>query len=433
MTANPKPTYTQSLEGADEVLLDTSVAIEPTPNDMRLIEVRYRRLKTVLEASKSCFASLMTEGHSLIYPQGSVSISTLVISGDQEDRCDVDAIVEVDVPEGWSDDRVLDELYKALKGFPDSIDVIRCTRCIQIQFATMHMDITPIDKRKRISVERAGEIFHSPDVGESYRLPANPAGFTAWFRNGRAPNPEFQKLATERWKYQSDNRLAKGSTAEIELALNAAEQVDIPPMIPSRIDVIEVVALKLLKRFLINHYSSSSLKRPPSIWITKLAGEFGARSHSLTAQLYALTTFIREKADHAIRTGLGPDERNPSYFPDRLNDRWPRASEGRAADLNGCVDAMEKLAEALVKLAGVSLAEQKVIIDELFGARVGSRLTEVLKRRYQRMSADPVPKIETGSGQVFAPAIAPSRPRVEPIRSHNFHACNAPNLKEPGK
>src|SRR3546814_6571423 len=54
-----------------------------------------------------------------------------------------------------------------------------------------------------------------------------------------------------------------------------AEQVPLPPMIPSRIDAQEAVALKLLKRYLNLRYTRSRLKRPPSIWLTKLTGDMG--------------------------------------------------------------------------------------------------------------------------------------------------------------
>src|SRR3546814_10790085 len=67
-----------------------------------------------------------------------------------------------------------------------------------------------------------------------------------------------------------------------------AEQVPLPPMIPSRIDAQEAVALKLLKRYLNLRYTRSRLKRPPSIWLTKLTGDMGLIQGGLTLQLYAL-------------------------------------------------------------------------------------------------------------------------------------------------
>src|SRR3546814_6436368 len=73
-----------------------------------------------------------------------------------------------------------------------------------------------------------------------------------------------------------------------------AEQVPLPPMIPSRIDAQEAVALKLLKRYLNLRYTRSRLKRPPSIWLTKLTGDMGLIQGGLTLQLYALSKFISD-------------------------------------------------------------------------------------------------------------------------------------------
>src|SRR3546814_16032302 len=46
----------------------------------------------------------------------------------------------------------------------------------------MHMDVTVMDRRQRLSGERPGHIFHSPDTGSAYRVDSNPWGFTGWFR-----------------------------------------------------------------------------------------------------------------------------------------------------------------------------------------------------------------------------------------------------------
>src|SRR3546814_14870575 len=76
-----------------------------------------------------------------------------------------------------------------------------------------------------------------------------------------------------------------------------AEQVPLPPMIPSRIDAQEAVALKLLKRYLNLRYTRSRLKRPPSIWLTKLTGDMGLIQGGLTLQLYALSKFISDRSE----------------------------------------------------------------------------------------------------------------------------------------
>jgi hypothetical protein len=163
----------------DDILLDIATTIELSPADFRITESRYRKLKIHLEQPSSALAPHLNDGPSLIYAQGSVATSTAIISGIDDDRFDVDAIVEMNIPAHWSEHYALDMLEGALQGFPGVIKILRCTRCIQLQFAFMHMDVTLMDRSKHIAIARAGEILHAPDEGPSSRIPANPWGFTA--------------------------------------------------------------------------------------------------------------------------------------------------------------------------------------------------------------------------------------------------------------
>jgi hypothetical protein len=150
----------------DEVLLDVATLIELSPRDRRVADNRFRLLKRHLERSGSPLAPYLIDGVSLIYAQGSIATSTTIVSGTEDDRFDVDAIVEIDVPADWDDSRALDELEKALQGFPGTIAIVRCTRCVQLRFPFMHMDVTIMD--------RSARIFHSPDKGDAYRVDSNP-------------------------------------------------------------------------------------------------------------------------------------------------------------------------------------------------------------------------------------------------------------------
>ena len=161
----------------DDLFLDIAPAIEPSDADRRIMDRRYRQLKEYLERPSSPLAPYLRDDDSRIYPQGSVAISATIISGDRDDRFDVDAIVEFDVPPELSDEKVLDLLYWALQGFPGAERVVRNTRCVTVEFAFMHMDVTPMDPEAEPRPERIGEIFHSPDEGEACHVPANPVGF----------------------------------------------------------------------------------------------------------------------------------------------------------------------------------------------------------------------------------------------------------------
>ncbi len=411
----------QKTDALDEVLLDVAALIELSRRDRTIAENRYRRLKEHLERSTSPLAIYLVDGQSLIYAQGSIATSTTIVSGTEDDRFDVDAIVEIDVPEDWDDDRALDILQESLQAFPGVVAIERCTRCVQLQFPFMHMDVTILDRRQRISVARAGEIFHSPDRGPSSRVPSNPWGFTSWFRFAVGIG---QALFAERLNRHRDtvakNRLQYLDEAE-RVVVAKADQHELPPMIPSRLDAQEAVALKLLKRYLNLRYETSTLPRPPSIYLAKRTGDVGFVPHGLTAQLFVLADSTAKVLRQHLASGTRPEEENPSYRPDRINDRWPRPETAGVSDMKGLAEALEHLADRLNFMASASLAEISKAIDELFGERVGKEQRAILIRRYDRR-ADPSPVLsERRTGAIYAPALVVKPDALSEVPRHNFH------------
>jgi hypothetical protein len=184
----------------------------------------------------------------------------------------VDALVDVPVPSHWSNDEGLNQLHAALQGFPDVRKIVRCTRCVQLQFAFMHMDVTLLNPMVEPRPERVGEIFHSPDTGASRRVPSNPYGFSLWFRkNVTYPTPEFLEAVKSRRQTMAIDRLPP------MMARDKALQEKLPPIIPPRVDAQQVHALKLMKRYLNLRYERRRIRRPPSIYFTKLAVTCGWR------------------------------------------------------------------------------------------------------------------------------------------------------------
>lgn len=400
----------------DEILLDTATIIELSPQDRKIAENRYRRLKSHLEGS--ALAPYLIDGQSLIYAQGSIATSTTIVNGtDDDERFDVDAVVEIDVPENWPASEPLDRLEKALQGFPGVSKIVRCTRCIQLQFASMHMDVTILDRRARISGARPGEIFHSPDDGGAYRVPSNPWGFTDWFRSKVKPDQtQFADLLEKRRQNVSTRRLVEGAGEVVA----KADQQDLPAAIPSRLDAQEAIALKLLKRNLNLHYEKTTLKRPPSIYLTKFAGDFGYIDGGLSTQLYNLASSMAERLRAHIANGTRPEEYNPSYPKDRINDRWPCQGIDGVEDMKELAGALEYLANRLQEMASASLAEISDGIDDLFGESIGKEQRRILKERYDRReNASPI-SVRPRSGQIVAPVeIAPENVREVP--QHRFH------------
>lgn len=415
----------------DEILLDLAALIELSPRDREIAENRYRRLKEYIERPTSPLRPYLVDGESLIYAQGSVATSTTVLSGDNDDRFDVDAIVEIDVPPHWSESEPLDQLFETLKNFPGAVEVVRCTRCVQILFAFMHMDVTIMDRHQRLAGQRPGHIFHSPDTGAAYRVDSNPWGFTGWFRSQVGTGqPLFEKRLKVARDAANVSRLIVLDEAERRM-LADAEQVPLPPMVPSRIDAQEAVALKLLKRYLNLRYTRSRLKRPPSIWLTKLTGDLGLVEGGLTLQLFALIRFISDSLREHLARRTVPRELNPSYPPDRINDRWPRVWPEAETDMRTLADHLDFLADAIEEMNHTSQGAILKKIDELFGERFGQEERQILKDRYDRRSdggSDLL--IKPGSGTIYAPAIIASKSDAQPIPQHRFHPIRLPSKRD---
>jgi len=406
----------------DDFLLDIATSLELSDHDRNLVEGRYRRLKEHLERPASPLKDHLVGGESRIYAQGSIAIGATIVSGEKDDRFDLDAMVEINVPSGWDENKALDELYKTLLGFPDVKSIERCTRCVQMQFATMHIDVTIMDPYAEPRSEREGEIFHSPDSREGYRVAANPFGFSDWFRQtvgARGIIAGFSDTLTERRVQNALNRIE----------IRAAEQDDLPPILPARFDAQEVIALKLLKRFLNVKYANRDLKKPPSVYVSKLAAICGRAPHGLAAQLDLLAKYISGQMNTAIAAAAGPDERNPVFDPDRLNDRWPTSQTDRITLRND----MNELVEQLETARRGTINEIFSTFGKLFGETIGRKAATRLAEREDNRDGSTTSRFikETGtilaSTAIASPAVAQ---KFATVPKHNFHFEILKNAKK---
>src|SRR5436190_2515679 len=103
--------FQDTAPGLDDLLLDVVTVIELSDHDREVADNRYRRLKPHLERPTSPLRPYLMNSTSLIYAQGSMAIGATIISGTDEDRFDVDALVDMPVPAHWSSDEVLDHLF----------------------------------------------------------------------------------------------------------------------------------------------------------------------------------------------------------------------------------------------------------------------------------------------------------------------------------
>jgi len=350
-----------------------------------------------------------------------MAIGTTIVSGTKDDRFDVDALVELNVPSHWSPKQTLDLLYLALQGFPEAKRIERCTRCVQIQFAFMHMDVTVLDPHTYMRVERSGEIFHSPDNGPSKRVPANPYGFSKWFReNADVEDKSFIEAVSERRIKGAIDRLTKYES------FVEAEQEDLPSLIPSRLDSLQAVALKLLKRYLALRYEHRNVKRPPPIYLSKLAIDVNVFPYGLTAQLTALSQYVLNAMEKHIYSATRPDERNPSYTPDRLNDRWPTGQ----SDMKTLAKDMQYILNALKEAKVSEFKDIARITTDLFGEKVSRHSIEAVLNRGTASTLDMSRQYEKTTGTILtsrsvaAPAVVKSA-----VPKHHFHSGIAKKKK----
>lgn len=400
-------------ENLDDLLLDMATSIEPSDADRRVIDSRYRALKTHLERPASALSKYLRDDESRIYAQGSISISAAIVSGDKDDRFDVDAMVEFEVPADWPDGQALDMLFEALQGFPSAEEIVRNTRCVTVHFASMHMDVTIMHPQREPRPERVGEIFHSPDKGKSYRVPANPHGFSTWFRK----SVFFQEGIGSFAERISKRRLESYIDRLQAPVAKALDQDKLPPMISPRMDAQQLVALKLMKRILNVEYAKLKVRKPPSIYTTKKAADCGYEPMGLTAQLERLARCIQNEMNNAIAVGHGPDERNPTHYADCLNDRWPETQEDRQV----FKDVMSRVLKVLEKAKSSDFAEIAKIMRELFGETVSA---VAVKKHLARREGSNLAMVMKGVGTIIPAAVisAPAIARdMRSIPDHRFH------------
>jgi len=377
----------------DEMLLDVATEIELTNHDRDIADRRFARLRQHLARLESPLRPYLVDAAAQIYPQGSMSIGTTVVNGRDDDRYDVDAIVEIDVPAHWTPQDVRDNLEVALEGFPGVDDIEACTRCVQLRFPNMHMDVTILDPKDGATAPRQGDIFHTPDRGQHTRVPSNPFGFSHWYRRAVSIHADFAKALASR-RGRSHDRLQESALEKVL----ARSQSQLTPSIPPRLDSEQVVALKLLKRHINIEYENKDLRRPPSIYFTKHSADVGPIDSGLTDQLIALAYFTSQKLRACLVSNTMPDERNPTYDQDRINDRWPTSQQ----DMKVCAETLEDLASSLVNAKSMAMGDIVKLFSRLFGERVSANVYKTLSKRYEQSASHKGMDYERGVGTVIA-------------------------------
>ncbi|GAB2206273.1 nucleotidyltransferase [Roseibium sp. ROS1] len=404
----------KSSPNLDALLLATVLELELSERDRRVANKRYHLIPEHLQRPSSPLRPFLDDA--VVYAQGSRAIGATIVHGADEDRFDLDAVLEFPRPMGWSISRVLDELHAAFEGFPDVQKIERCTRCVQLQFAFMHLDVTPMDPASEPRIERVGTIYHSPDNGNDELFDVNPYGFATWF-NGNVSQPS---LAFQKQLKDMRERMAPKDRFVTTVIHADAEIEDLPVETHPLRDAPQVIALKLMKRFLNIRYAKREEKRPISIYLSKVAAEILADPNGLCSQLENFAANLGRKMTFALETRQWPEERNPAFPSENFNDRWPTES----GQMSMFRDDLRHLVHELERARRSEFVEIRQIFEGLFGVAV----TEKAVRSYLSGFSDPAGQntYQRGKGFVAAPAlVSPSStgaPRVSRAVPHSFHA-----------
>lgn len=404
----------------DMLLLAMVLQLELSERDLRVADKRYHHLEVHLRRPESTVRHLM--GTASVYAQGSRAIGATIVHGADEDRFDLDAVIELAIPPLWTPRRALDELYTSLQGFPDVREIERCTRCIQMRFAFMHLDVTVMRPDAEPRPDRVGEIFHSPDRGPDEVHRVNPYGFGEWVKvQAVQPNVSFHAEANRLRRSLGVADRFVDTIPSVERVM-CAETEDLPDPIDPVRDSWQIIALKLMKRYLNLRYANRSEKRPISVYLSKIAVEVLPTPFGICAQLEAFAVELDRRMQAALDRGRWPEERNPVHQEENFNDRWPRDK----AAMRLFRDDLRHLCAELRRARQSPVAEIQRIFDGLFGERVSSQAV--------RTYVDSLPgtpqksSYEHGRGFVAAPAtlrpaMAETAPvaRVSKAPAHTFH------------
>ena len=411
-------------EDIREVLLrNLAVRIQLSPTSYRVAERRIQTLAEWLDRE----GSLLAGRGQLVYPQGSMAIHATIASCLKRDEFDIDAIVQLDLPPTTAPEVALDWLYWAIKDKPGSryyAMTKRNTRCVTVNYAGMHVDLTPaelmIGREPRVS-----SIFHhrpeEPGSGGK-RVVANPFGFAEWFNAVTPRSASFEK-AFEAQSLAMDSLLEKAIDTE-----------DLPEQIPGYLKPPSVVALQLLKRYRNVRYERRAGRRPPGVLLACLV----ASTHSGTGRLF-------DELLHQARTLLGSFTQcqqrgelihvvNPRCSVDVFSDRWPGNLPAQAVfidDLRTLVTELEGIEN------GADLEMIQNAFSRLFGEEISKSLVKEFADRSGRSIANGALRTRRASGRIdlvssgIAAAVSASTPRASSTTAprHTFYGTSDPGVR----
>ena len=374
MQSSPSTRTMALAEPLDLLYADIAIRVQLSQTAHDTAVQRYETIAAWLDRDGSPLAGRID----LFYPQGSMAIGAAIASGVTQDDYDLDMVLQA-VCRGLTPREVLDLLFIALSGEPGSCyygKVKRRTRCVTVEYAAMHIDVTPAERLPG-TLERESSIFHHkhPQNG-GQRIVANPFGFAEWFKQ-KTPDTGFAEQYAERAR-----------AYESTLLVEAAETDSVPPSEPILRKPLAVVALQLLKRWRNVQYQKRGGRRPPSIMMSKLVADAAGQTSTLSEEVRHQAQRMLAFFERAHQSRRCVHVQNPVCPRDVLTDRWP----ANLGDQAVFVKDLRKLVERLEQLEDCSLDEIRRIMAALFGEGPTADAVENFvahdlrrrKRRHQR-------------------------------------------------
>jgi hypothetical protein len=359
--------------------------IQLTPSAYERAVDRYYRIAAFLSDSLSGIAGLGP----VIYPQGSFRVGSTISAHDNDEDYDIDLVLELNIPAHSDPEMVLQLVQDVMERGRGTLGFKSCRkkkRCVTIEYAEMHLDITPAVLRDA-SNPRVINIFDRHPERVDHPI-ANPEGFAQWFDERVLP----QQILKER-------------------ALRA-ETYPVPDQKPMEEKPNRLLTVQLLKRYRDIACEKRGYNRCPSVLLSRLAVEApaGAGLHN------DLRSAAQSVAKAVLR--IPPPVTNPRCDFDDLSDRWPEDS----TDQRSFAQDLQYLDDRLAELAHTgSQAEKQRILQELFGERAGRRAFEAAAKRLGEKSAAGDLKVGLGRGAMGSLAATAATAAVP---QHKFYGSD---------
>ncbi|WP_197058935.1 nucleotidyltransferase [Paracoccus sanguinis] len=261
----------------DILLADVAVRIQLSPTEYETAIKHYEVMGEWIDRPGSPLRG-MVDG---FYPQGGFSTGSTISAHDDRSDYDLDAMAVINWGPGVDPEYALATLHQAIAGekgsrYFDKSE--RKTRCTQVQFSDMHLDVTPSVLIASMD-PKTSFIFHSKPSDPSVprqRLFANPFGLAEWFNARTQADNVFGSYFE-----QASLNYARAS------ALAKADTTPVPDQLPAYKKSRQVICLQLIKRWrnIVYDRNHPTLRLPPSVLLTYYVGLHTGGERSLLDEL----------------------------------------------------------------------------------------------------------------------------------------------------